>query len=80
MLYGPVLPSLCPVSQMWSFGRRKGHGKLKRKGRGEVDQLHRDKTQASAMEREQLRGTRIEWSVTMTKKAVHRGGGTEDKD
>lgn len=71
---------LCPVSQAVELGGRTEHGKSKRKSRCEGDQLHRDKTQASAMERDQFRCTRCEWSVTMARRAVPRAGGTEDKD
>lgn len=80
VLCRPCLPILCPVSQAVELGGRIGHGKLKRGSRGEGDQLHRDETQASVMERDQRRWTRNEWTVTMARRAVHRAGGTEDKN
>lgn len=44
---------------------KEGHSKLVRESRGDGDQLHRDKTQASATGMDQLRCARVEWAVTM---------------
>lgn len=55
------------------------HRELVRESRGKGDQLHVDKTQATATEMDRLRYARNEWTVTIARRAVHKVGGTEDK-